>query len=372
MLPRVSCNSPYLGCDPEFFFKVDGEVIGAEKIIPKEGIKHIHQANLGTAVPDTQSKFIIDGVQAELNPRPFTCRANLANEIAACFKTLKAELAKQKGKVQVDFSRTIEISKENLDQLSEDSKKFGCAPSKSVYRNAGVKIDTINPTEYRTRSAGGHIHFGHGTLPALQIALKYEFKKTVAMLDIILGNTCVLIDRAESNVERRKLYGRAGEFRLPAHGLEYRTLSNFWLTSYPLMSLVFGLGRLAVQLVGDNVNSDKFFKEFTSKVKPKDIRNAINNNDFDLAMANFKAIESILVEVAPPYDYVPIHSENIKEFYHFVSTVKEQGLEYWWKDDPMTHWTTLPEAHLGGFADFLKGGVRRDMNKKLMTEPKTV
>src|ERR1035437_5473932 len=125
-LPTVCTKAPYLGCDPEFFFKVDGEVIGAEKILPKEGLAH---------TPNYEgkfSKFIIDGVQAELNPRPNHCRANLANEIRACFEILQKELDKNK-KVSCDFSRSIQIPAKNLAELDENNQKFGCMPSKTIY-----------------------------------------------------------------------------------------------------------------------------------------------------------------------------------------------------------------------------------------------
>lgn len=350
-LPKVITINPTMGCDPEFFFKQNGETIGAETVLPATGLSY------------GAGKFIIDGVQAELNPAPHACRANLANELKVCFATLKRELERQGKGVTVDFGRTVEISQDNLMKLNENSRKFGCAPSSSIYKNRGIKIDTIDPAKYRTRAAGGHIHIGHSNIFGFMKAFTYDISKTVAMLDLIAGNTMVLIDRDKSNIERRKLYGKAGEFRVPTHGLEYRTLSNFWLTSYPLMSLAFGLCRLAVQLAGDSNNSAKFFDAFTSKVTPKDVKEAINKNDFDLAMQNFKAIEPLICEVATANDTHPIHSANIVEFYHFVKMTKEHGIEHWFKDDPMTHWTTLPEAHAGGFADYLITNVRPNILK---------
>ncbi len=73
----------YLGCDPEFFFEREGKIIGSE---------HVIDINAGLAITtydDTKtgstgsgaSKFVVDGVQAELNPRPDTCRERLANEL---------------------------------------------------------------------------------------------------------------------------------------------------------------------------------------------------------------------------------------------------------------------------------------------------
>lgn len=359
MISKVADISPMLGCDPEFFFKSKGEVIGAEKFIPEEGIAH--DANHGG-----QSKFIIDGVQAELNPSPSNCRANLANEIAACFNMLSKQITKSGKDISVDFSRTIEISKENLMELNEKAREFGCAPSMSTNKKkAAIKINKIDPMEYRIRAAGGHIHIGKTDFnKGLTRALTTDHIKTVNMLDILCGNTAVLVDRDEGNIERRKVYGRAGEFRLPEHGLEYRTLSNFWLTAYPLMSFSFGMARLAVQLVADERHSDEFYEAFTSSVKAKKIRDAINNNDFDLAMENFKRIEKLMLEVlSNTGSRYAIDASNIKEFYYFVDKIKTKGLTYWFKQEPLQHWTknAAKDAHNGGFNDYLVETVRDDM-----------
>src|SRR3990167_542478 len=99
-----------IGCDPEFFFSKKGKIIGSEKIIPKDGL----YGNPG-------SKIIIDGVQAELNPRENACREILANEIKACFKSLDRKLQETKG-IKADFSQTIEISKQELKSLDEKSR----------------------------------------------------------------------------------------------------------------------------------------------------------------------------------------------------------------------------------------------------------
>lgn len=383
-LKKVTDISPYMGCDPEFFFKQNGEVVGAEKFIPKNGltfdfratssiktkegklVRHGDFTSLGDA---PASKFIIDGVQAELNPRPNTCRANLANEIKCCFIKLKEELAKENKGFTVDFSRAVEIPRANLMELEEKSRTFGCAPSNSIYKTSskikGIKLENIDATEYRVRAAGGHIHIGKKGYTNLTAALTTHHEQTVKMLDILCGNTCVLLDRDEANIERRKVYGKAGEYRLPEHGLEYRTLSNFWLTSYPLMSLAFGMARLAVQLIAD-AKREEYFEAFTSAVKPKKIHDAITNNDFDLAMENFKAVEPLILQVsqAGTCRYA-ISATNIKEWYYFVDSVKNKGLTYWWPNDPMTNWIDTGELHTGGFYDFLNGPVREEMKVEL-------
>lgn len=364
---KVKDIRPMLGCDPEFFFKQDGVIIGAETILPKAGLK------AGTG----GSKFVIDGVQAELNPQPSYCRSLLGSQLKACFVTLRDELKKQGKNTTVDFNRAVEISKDELDKLSEDSKKFGCAPSKSIYtRTPSLKLRSIDPAEYRVRAAGGHIHIGATgdggyTYPGLKKAVTTDHKRTVKMLDILCGNTAVLMDRDKANIERRKFYGKAGEYRLPEHGLEYRTLSNFWLTSYPLMSFAFGMARLAIQLMADD-RKDEFYNEFTSKIKTRNVHRAINSNNFDLAMENFKAIESLLLEVSHENSTHAISKANINEFYYFIDVVQNKGLEHWFSEDPMTHWTGTVGS-VGGFHDFLLQNVKADMKKNGVTktaEPK--
>ena len=54
-------NYVTLGCDPEFFFSKNGAIVGSEKVLDKNGF-----------VVNGSSKFVIDGVQAELNPIPNT------------------------------------------------------------------------------------------------------------------------------------------------------------------------------------------------------------------------------------------------------------------------------------------------------------
>lgn len=361
---KIKFNSPQLGCDPEFFFRFKGEIIGAEKFLPKGGLP---------VSGSEGSKFIIDGVQGELNTQISTCRESVAYIVATSMKHLDDKLKESKTKgITVDFSRAVEISKENLADLQESSRVFGCAPSLNAYKSdkKTLNIEDIDPTEYRIRAAGGHIHLGKNSSTGLDRALTKDYIKTVELLDIICGNTCVLVDRDPLNAERRKVYGRAGEFRLPKHGLEYRTLSNFWLQCAPLLSLAFGLARLAVEINADD-NHKTLYEEFTSRVKEKNIRDAINNNDFDLAMDNFKRIEDLLIMVTSGGHH-PIYADNMSEFMYFIDKISSDGLGYWFKDDPMTHWKKYAggEVTRYGFNNFIDAQVKPELAKIKAAEKK--
>ena len=361
-----STQDLYLGCDPEFFFSKKGKVLGAEKILPEDGMKYDPRnrkarENDGahTAKCDTVSKIIIDGVQAELNPRPNTCRANLGNEIGACFRELYQKIKADKA-LKVDFEQVKEVTKDELASLSEKARTFGCAPSKNAYSHEENKI-TVNPAEYKYRSAGGHIHLGcRDTYGPIAKALLEKRERVVQMLDIIVGNTCVLIDRDPYAKERRKVYGRAGDYRTPSYGIEYRTLSNFWLRSYQLMSFVMGMARIAVQIVAYSTPTNNYEKLILDVVDVKEVAEAINNNDFEVAYDIYKKVEKVLLSFLGEDSHFPITQSRSKYFHHFLN----EDLGYWFKDDPLQHWVHLPEGHETGWEAWVENIVYKDMRDK--------
>lgn len=353
-LSPVSTLTPWLGCDPEFFFKLNNRVIGSEKVIGDALSMDIEaQRDWTDTHLETESRCICDGVQAELNPRPNTCRANLANEIAAQFRVIKAKLDENGQGVSVDFSQSVKISKTELSKLDEKNQKFGCDPSYNAYGDNSAKLAAVDPLTDRNRSAGGHIHIGLTDRVSSDLKERVLSKphELVNLLDIICGNTCVLVDRDPGNIRRRKLYGYAGEYRLPAHGIEYRTLSNFWLRSYHLMSLAFGLARYSLEVYA---MGDDYYREFVSRVDMDDVQKAINKNNFNLAMNNFECIEPLIRAATRPYEHFPIHGDNITKFKKFALDVRDHGLDKFFPEDPLEHWCSLPEAHDDGFSTFLK------------------
>jgi len=365
-IPDYAC-SVTLGCDPEFFFKntVNKRIIGAEKVLPKDGLQ----------VSGKGSKIIIDGVQGELNPRPNECRGVLGTEIATCFKALNKTLNSGNKNTAVSFKQSIKISKSELRKLDEKNQKFGCSPSLSTSKN-GVDFEKVDPLTMRQRGAGGHIHIGlnrwrddgRKTRDGYPVILEYDKADTVRIealvdfMDIILGNTMVIIDRDPGNKERRKLYGRAGEYRLPPHGVEYRTLSNFWLHSCEMMSLVMGITKMCGRLVTSN-NWKIYHKAFTDLVDMEDVHKAINTNNLVLAKKNFKKILPTLCHLFPDSNYgsYAFGKENVLQFLYFLKVTQEKGMKHWWPNDPMTNWLNVDDGHNHGFNDFLNNRVRERM-----------
>lgn len=335
-----------LGCDPEIFFEKEGKIIGAEKVIKNT----LGASGFSGSAPTDHINYkaiILDGVQAEFNPRAHHCREELGGELACAFRALREHLKGMKD-ITISMRSVVQVSKAELDTLSERSKILGCAPSKNIHNmTASIKV---NPNTYRKRSAGGHIHLG------VSSAIQQRAEDLVKLMDVLVGNTSVLMDRDPLAAERRKVYGRAGEHRTPPHGVEYRTLSNFWLKAYPLMSLVMGLSRLAVWVLNADIRRDLESNyevkstyshygwdapsELLSLVDMKDITKAINTNDFELALSNFHKIKPFMMDHAK--SNVGITNLNIEGFEWFVRKIYEEGLDYWFPQDTMEHWSNLP------------------------------
>lgn len=315
---------PTLGCDPEFFFLRGGKVVGAEKVLTPA--KHTPKSPLG-ALNSTLHGLVIDGVQCELNPSASTCRETLAGGLTAAFRTLRDHLSTM-GEVKASFSSVVEVSKDELDSLSDRAKVFGCAPSLNSYDKAASV--TTDAATYLKRSAGGHIHMGLGAYPDLFT----QRTALVPLFDILVGGVGVLLDRDPEAAERRKTYGRAGEHRLPAHGIEYRTLSNWWLRAYPLMSGVFGLARLAAGVQATPGAADAL----RSLVNQEKVVEAINTNNVDLAWENFEGIKTFLRDRVAPYSTHSLTSGTLPTFERFARGVQERGIEHYFPEDPLTHW----------------------------------
>lgn len=149
------------------------------------------------------------------------------------------------------------------DQLEgEEACQFGCDPDYNAY------TENVNPKpcgeETNLRSAGVHIHVSYDNPNVLQSL------RLVKCMDLFLGVPSVILD---PDVERRKLYGKAGCFRLVRYGVEYRTMSGFFISNDEMIKFLYDQTMKAIRyasLGGPLPDGDV-------------IQNAINNCDTKLA-----------------------------------------------------------------------------------------
>jgi hypothetical protein len=294
------------GADPEAFFSEGERIVGSEKLVPKRGLGTPH------------GRITRDGVQFELHPNSATSIRELARNIGGLLQSADT-LAREEG-MQIEYRTLVEVSNKEFETLSPENQVLGCTPSLNAY---GDKPLTIDPTTYRKRSAAGHIHVGISDKQAYKLR-----HKLVPVADVLVGNTCVLLDRDPGASERRENYGRAGEYRLPKHGLEYRTMSNFWLRDPSLMAFAFGLMSVATSVFHGYVAGDREAWDALEKlVNIRHFTTAIDTNNFGLALKNFNTIAPFL------HDYLPsrgfsLTPDTIGTFVNLAQAVNREGLDH--------------------------------------------
>lgn len=321
------------GADPELFLERGGQIIGSEKVIPKQGL----------FVPGNYKPVVIrDGVQVELNPKASSSIPALGYEVSNSIGLLGNHL---KGSdVSISFRSFVEVSRTELDSLSPKSRLLGCTPSKNIFGKRPIKV---NPKTYRKRSTGGHQHFGLRDFPNL-----YENRTDlIAPFAIFVAGLSVLIDRDPYAAERRENYGRAGEFRTPKYGIEYRTLSNFWLRNYSLMSFVFGMAGVAISMIQHDLSgAENIEQELIETVDIDNVIRAIETNSYNLARENFEVIRPFLVKHLPKSGF-PLNPSNLDRFLAFTEGVKDKGLEAFFPEDPVASWCSGKQVEFGDFLE---------------------
>lgn len=90
-------------------------------------------------------------------------------------------------------------------------------------------------------------------------------------MDLYLGVPSILMD---GDTDRRRLYGKAGAYRSKPYGVEYRTLSSFWVADPKLIGWAFEQTMRAVEAVKN--------LEVIDKSLGTAIQSAINFQDKDI------------------------------------------------------------------------------------------
>lgn len=174
-----------------------------------------------------------DGPNLEFNIPPARTAngfyENIVNALSACTKLLPPTMYLQPiayYKLDKKFFRVVKSLHE-----------MGCEPDYCAWS------EDENPRPHNdgeTRVAGAHVHVGwEKPTNEDRIAL-------IKCLDLVLGFGYL----ANDDVNRRKLYGRAGAFRPKKYGVEYRVLGNWWLNESAFT--VFNCVMQAAQMVNNN------------------------------------------------------------------------------------------------------------------------
>lgn len=257
-----------LGADPELFVvDKDNEVIPAWKFLPEKA----EGANVTNSGYGTPSKAYWDGFQAEFTTRPAGCLAYFMDEINYGLRAVHSHAKKFDYHARLSPESVVPVDPETLATAEDKYVEFGCMPSMSAYDFTG---QTHSGRGVPIRFAGGHLHLGIS-----HYDLKPRLTNCVKALDAILGVACVsLFDRLD-NPARREFYGLPGEYRLPPHGIEYRTLSNAWLVHPLVGNMVVELARGAFAVGFNGLNRHW-------KTPEQDVIDIIRSSDVERARAS--------------------------------------------------------------------------------------
>lgn len=142
--------------------------------------------------------------------------------------------------------------------MTANAQTFGCEPDWNAYtgfiNGSAFMLGAIDPT---LRSAGGHIHVGYKNSTMYDKFTYFaqdERCGIIQALDLFLGVPSIIM---EPENKRRALYGKAGAFRPKPYGVEYRTLSNFYLENDALINWVYNNTQAAIDFLNNDNKIDE-------------------------------------------------------------------------------------------------------------------
>jgi len=266
-----------LGADPELFV----QDVNTKKFVPSldliGGNKYFPQP---TAVPGYFLQE--DNVLVEFNIPPARTEAEFVTSIHTGMELFKEFLPPSKYSVAIESSYNFEQS-----QLTDPRAfEFGCEPDRNAWIGGKFNPRPPEPKD-GLRSAGGHIHIGYELSPEkiessmLDNVDRADINRALTKwCDIYLGIPSLKMDLDK---KRRTLYGKAGAYRDKDYGVEYRTLSSFWLKSDELIRWAYSQAMRAVDKVSElEILDDSLAEKIAAAI------NFGNKNAIDELFTEFK------------------------------------------------------------------------------------
>lgn len=364
-----------IGADIEFFVKKDKKFY-----IPTE--EEIKKLESKLDIINSNDQVELDGLALEIKPNFSSCKDILKDRIQFMINKVNDD-------VRINKKSYIKIPNNIWSNIPENNKELGCKPSLNIWESWHLDEEAKFMS---ARSAGGHMHLGGKSVTIYEvnnditrelsfktlneisdlnlhtidenkiygkniwnqkwkvnndlyqlrlfnnfiIKLSKEakalqnYETLIPLLDLFVGIPSVLLDDPKQQRERRKVYGRAGEFRLTPYGIEYRVLSNFWSFSTMLTSYFYGLSRMAVNMnrSDDDITNNNLIK-LTEKLLNKYkhvLKDTINNADVKIAAKITDDIYNMFSKYTD-CNQIGISKETYKFIKLLYNKFKSPGLE---------------------------------------------
>jgi len=256
-----------IGADPELFLEKDGEIISAEGYIGGTKNEPIPISDEGHAIQE-DNVLVEFNIPASESAEDFIANINFVKDYLNALVELQG--------CKLNNSASAVIDKKYLQ--TAQAKLFGCEPDYNVYLRA---MNEPPKAGGQLRTCGGHIHIGYEN-PSQEVS-----EKIIYAMDAVLGLGSLLLDKDD---RRKEMYGKAGCFRFKDYGVEYRTLSNFWVKDDVSMAWAFNKTIEAIELVNSGI-IDELIKNYADV-----IRTTINSNNKQMAQELLSKFEVIKQE----------------------------------------------------------------------------
>ncbi len=201
-----------------------------------------------------------DNILAEFNIPPCKTKMEFVNNIVFMKDYIRNYVKEFNSNYDIRCRSSYIVPDDQLQ--SKEAKLFGCDTDYNVYtEEPNPKPEGENTN---LRSAGLHIHVGYDN-PDVETSLN-----AIRYFDAYIGIPSVLIDR---DTNRRKLYGKAGSFRLTPYGFEWRCLSSLFMKTKVNLNYLWDRIMKAIDACNEGLDLPSANK----------VQEAINNSDIILA-----------------------------------------------------------------------------------------
>lgn len=252
----IKIDNVTIGADPEVFLNKNKKLVSAYGLV--EGTKK-------KPCFCDKGALQVDGIAAEFNIDPARNKKEFVENILTVMDILQKTVGHD---TDIVINPVAEFGIDFLESLSREEYDLGCSPDFNAH-----SLSMNRPPEKNTmfRTGAGHIHIGYCEDQDTSMGFAFEvIAPLVRELDIYLGVPSILIEHPN---KRRELYGKAGCFRPKKYGVEYRTLSNFWLKTREGVEWVYENTFAAIEsFVSGKLLSEKY-----------DAQAIIDNNDLNAA-----------------------------------------------------------------------------------------
>lgn len=253
-----------LGADPELFIRNpnNGGFVSADDTTTGPKIQ-------GTKLEPFKVPFgavQIDGTALEFNIDPAATQDEFIRNIAEVRKSLGAMVPGY----NVVAEPVAWFDKDYFDfEVPSSAQELGCDPD---FNGWTMEVNPRpDPSGKPFRTASGHIHIGW--TEGEDACDKDHFDqcgRIARQMDYYLGIQSLLWDRDGT---RRELYGKAGAFRPKPYGMEYRVMSNRWLTSEALQRWVYTAAQLGMEAANNGNWAESTYEDIAQDI--------IDNNVID-------------------------------------------------------------------------------------------